>query len=281
LDCIYSALLFVRPTLGKALTDQITLAFHTTKVDGGPDLGAAETAIIKAGAQIDDYQVILIFELRRLKPANVSQINKDTFEHQIQNYRDAKGQQIYRLQWDEKGGVKYLCDAPSNAFNDSNILIGDPDHPEKTITDYERNQGHPCENLEITAHRIGTAFQYYEWKTEWEVRPVRISNCEIMRTKIPFFYSRIRKQALWGYAMTEAQLKHNMENGIIACLEAAAIQTGALIIVTGGMGIGAAVQAFCGNLQTCLVSKASNAVKCLLSGVKLVAEFGKWEEKVW
>jgi hypothetical protein len=234
LDCTIFALLFVRPALAKPLIDQITQAFQTTD-PSGPDLGAAETAIIKAGAQMDDYQVTLIFELTRLRPPEDKRTNLTAFEDQIKNYKDRNGRPVYELEVTEK--IELLCDAPSNAFDDRNIITGDVDHPEKAITDYENGQGHPCEGLEITDHRIGTAFQYYEWKTEWKVRPIRIGPCEIMRTKIPVIYSRIRKQALWGYAMTEAELKRNIEKAIIDCLERAAIETGALIIVTGGWAL--------------------------------------------
>src|SRR5262245_57337351 len=73
------------------------------------------------------------------------------------------------------------------------------------------------------------------------VRPIRIGP-EIMKTKIPIIYSRIRKEARWCYAMTNQQIKKQFWEGHFNCLESAAEETAALILVTEAMaGAAAAV----------------------------------------
>jgi hypothetical protein len=272
------ALLFVKKELRAELVAAIKDAFSRT--NPGPDVGTAETALIKAGASVDDYQVVLILELQRLRGPEELQINLKTFLQQTKSYTDRNGKLLYRIEVDEAAINE--CDLPPKSFDDKDIIkTHDANHPENDILNFENGQHHPCDGLEITPHRIGTAFQYYEWKVQWEVRPITIGPCQIMMTKIPIIYSRIRKEALWCYAMTEPQLKRNIEKAIIDCLISAAEETAVLAIVTGGLGLEAAAAAFCSACQDCLESKVSDAVVCLFTSLKLLAEIGDWQEKVF
>lgn len=273
------ALLFAKKGLDPKLVAEMKSVFQKTDFSDPALIATAETYIINFGAKIDDYQIIPIFELDRLSSAEDLGINLKAFVDQMKGYKDERGNAIYTIKVLDT--VKYECDAPTNAHDDADTIEAPVDDPGKAIGDYEQGQDHPCDGLVLTLHRIGTAFQYYEWKTVMEVREIRVGKCRIMKTKIPITYSRITKQALWCYTMTEDQLKRNLEKAIISCLISAAEETGALALVTGGLGLEAAATAFANACQECLESKVSDTVKCLFSKLKLVAETSDWKEKVF
>ena len=117
-------------------------------------------------------------------------------------------------------------------------------------------------------------------RAEWRIC-IKIGRCTIMYAKIPVVFSRITKMALWGYTMSRADTKRNMEKAILTCLVYAAVNTCVLAIVTGGLGFAAAVLAYSASTFVCLEIKVSDAVDCLFVNLRLVAEFSKWEEKVF
>ncbi|TIS53098.1 MAG: hypothetical protein E5W91_32445 [Mesorhizobium sp.] len=274
------ALLFAKKGLDGTLVAEMKKAFEKTDFKDPALIADAENEIIKLGAKVDDYQIALIIELHRLASPEYLGMNIKTFVDQMTNYKDDQGKPVYTIKLIDS--EKNECDAASSALEDGDIIEApDVNDPEDAIGKYEGDQGHPCKGLVLTMHRMGTAFQYYEWKTVMEVREIRVGKCRIMKTKIPIIYSRIRKQALWGYVMSEAQLKKNLEKAIIDCLISSAIETGALAIVTGGMGLAAAAAAFASACQSCLESKVSDGVECLFSSLKLIAEIGEWKEKVF
>jgi hypothetical protein len=81
--------------------------------------------------------------------------------------------------------------------------------------------------------------------------------------------------------MSKEQIKDNFETALRDCLETAAVSTAVLVIVTGGMGLSAAVQAFVAAVMNCLEQKVTAAVACLISGLKIVQQSSDWEEKAW
>jgi hypothetical protein len=102
-----------------------------------------------------------------------------------------------------------------------------------------------------------------------------------MKTKIPVIFSRINKQALWGYVMTESQIKRNFGKSIEQCMVDAAIETSIVGVVTGGLGFLAAAAIFTAVCQACLDSKLDDAIQCLFSSLIIVTERSAWEEKVF
>jgi hypothetical protein len=272
------AILFVRPQLTADQKLEIRTAFQNTALTDAA-INDIETHLIQSGLRVDDFQVDLCMVLTKVDNPVFSTLNVRTFESQVSACVDATGQPRYAMQVHE---AVHTCDLPDFKFDDSSIVIvADVDHPEAEIRATENAAHRECDGLEVTDHRIGTAFQYYEWKIEWEIRPIRIGPCEIMRTKIPIVYSRIRKEALWCYAMTTAELKRNVERAIVGCLEAAAVDTAVLAIVTGGLGLAAAAEAFANSFLTCFENKVEDGVRCIFTSLKLVAERGDWQEKVF
>ncbi len=243
-------------------------------------IGDIESGLIANGIKVDDYYVDLSFKLVKAGDPMRSEANYRLFVDQMSSLRDKDGNLAYSVVEVEYG--RELCDYPDNSFPHADVLIvGDVDDPIAEITATEQGQHKQCENLEVTSHRIGTMFQYLEWKTVWEVREIRVGRCRIMKTKIPVFYSRQRKEALWCYAMTTEQLKRNFEKSIKGCLESAANQTATLAIVIGGLGLAAAAEAFSRAFFFCFETKVEDAVDCIFKSLKLVAEVGDWEEKVF
>jgi hypothetical protein len=273
------ALLFTRAGISQASADAILDAFQNADLDNDA-IDQIETRLIRGGVGLADYYVDLSFTLDRTQPPEQLDGNYGLFMQQMGEAEDAAGRPAYRVVAIE--GYRQRCDVPNMSFPDKDIVVvADALDPLNEISGLE-NESHPeCEGLEITPHRIGTAFQYYEWKIEWEVRPIRIGRCQIMKTKIPIIYSRIRKEALWCYAMTTPQLKRNIEKAIVGCLEAAAVETAVLAIVTGGLGLAAAAQAFANAFWSCLEKKVEDAVTCIFTSLKLVSEPGEWREKVF
>jgi hypothetical protein len=270
------ALLFLKKEIDPALAGTIRTAFSTTNVAVDP-VDDVEAKIIPSKAKMDDYQVDLSFRLVKVADPIVSDMNWHTFLSQMEAYRDPSGRPYFDIHVQDK--VEQLCEAPAVPLE--TLPVKDVDHPQQEIREQESGEHLECENLEITDTRIGTAFQYYEWKTELLVRPIRIGPCTVMYTKIPVFFSRITKMALWGYTMSRPETKRNSEKAITRCLILAAVNTAVLGIVTGGLGFAAAAVAFSAAALTCIEISISDAIDCLFVNLRLVAEHSDWEEKVF
>lgn len=270
------AVLLIKTGLPQQSATALINAFN--KADPA-DTNKIETDLIKSGANVDDYYVVLYFSLKNGK-RQLDETNTKAFVDQVGAELAADGKPLYIV--DQMGQPTVSCSAPDNVFDDHDVtIVKDVDNPLPDILKQANDEHQDCDGLELTDHRIGTAFQHYEWKIEWEVRPIKIGPCEIMRTKIPIVYSRIRKYALWGVAMTRPQIKDNFEKAIVTCLIGAAVSTAALAIVTGGLGVAAAAAAFGSAVYGCIETKIEDAVKCFFVTLKLVTEYGDWEEKVF
>jgi hypothetical protein len=278
IELIINSYLFVKSTINPIILAVLIDEF-TKFTPGVDDVDDIETSIIRRGAAVGDYRVILQLELVRAGTPQCLDINYNSFLSQIDGYRAGIPRRRYYEVELIADGVSESCEFA--APPESKItVVKDIEHPENEISAIEkRRRPKGCDELELTDHRIGTAFQYYEWKIEWLVRPIRIGSCEIMHTKIPVLFSRITKQALWGVAMTEPQIKNNSRKGIEGCLEEAAYETGALVIVSGGMGLAAAGEAFASSFMDCVGKWLADAVRCVVASLHLVAESDNWQEK--
>lgn len=270
------ALLFVKQGLDAAKAQLIRDTFDKV-VLATDDVAQVETALIRAGVDMDDYQVALFFHLTKINYVSDA-TNLKAFRQQVAAELDEDGKPLYRVEWQER--PTFSCTQPDNVHDDDHVIIGDPDSPVDSIIDYERERVHECDDLVVTDHRIGTAFQYREWKTEMEMKTIRVGRCRLMKTKVPVVYHRTTKEVLIGYVISEGDLKRYMERAFRECLKSAAVTTAVLAIVTGGMGMTAAAAAFCSALQKCLEEKVTEVVVCLFSRLKLVTERGEWKHGV-
>lgn len=278
IDILVWSKLFLKSGIAVDKRSLIENVFQTTVMDGD-DISAAEDTLAAQGILPNDFQVALFFSLERTSAPTYSHSNLDAFVEQMTRQVDGYGQRLYSVS--VKEAVEHSCEEQDQKFPDDDVLIvPDADQPVDEIQREENEEHRECEGLEITDHRIGTAFQYLEFKIEWEMRDVRIGRCRIMRTKLPILYTRTRKYALLGIAMSKEETKRNAENAIKYCLILAAVNTAALAIVTGGLGLAAAAQAFVASTMICLETKIGDAVNCFFVKLELVAEYGDWHEGV-
>lgn len=274
---IYSTL-YLKTGIDKNSQAEIESVFNKTPMDGD-EIEKAEQALSDAGISNLIYEVILYYSLVRDGQPRISSINYDNFLKQMRDLKDDSRNSLYVVV--PHGDGTRECEYRNVSFPDDEVLeVGDVEKPHREVEEEAREKHRKCEGLEITDHRIGTAFQIHEFKIEWEMRDVRVGRCRIMRTKLPILYSRVRKYALWGMAMTRAETKRNAEKAIEGCLILAAVNTAALAIVTGGLGLAAAVQAFVASAFVCLETKISDVVTCFFVELKLVSEDGDWHEGI-
>jgi hypothetical protein len=246
--------------------------------NGDPNQAAEiESELIRNGLQSDDYVVCLSMSLTQGAPPVVTQTNRQAFIGQVSNQTDSKGQKLYRV---ERKSNSRNCDQPPNADSDDNVVICDPDRPEDCLKK-KANSDHPdCDGLVLTPLRIGTAYQYDEWRTISKKKKIKIGRCWTWMW-VPVVESRLTKQALWGSVASKDNIKKYFERSLKECLETAAISTAVLVLVTEGGGLSAAVQVFITSVMKCLESKLEQAVTCLFVNLDLVKEQGDWQEKWW
>ncbi|TIN79756.1 hypothetical protein [Mesorhizobium sp.] len=273
------AILFLKDELDKSLSEEIIKIFKDTNpADPATDLEAIETRIIRAGANMSDYQVDLVWRLTKVEAPIMSTLNSTAFRELVESVVDENGRAYHRVR--EQQQTRLTCEMPKHNDDEEIIVCKDLVNPIECIAKREPiHEG--CSDLVYTDQAIGTVFQYYEWKVEWLVRPVKIGRCTIMKTRIPVFFSRITKQVLWGYTLTLQQTKDNFERQMKECILWAAGVTAVAVLVAGGMGIKAAANAFSTALMTCLEQKLDDAVECVFGSMRLVAQSSGWEEKIF
>lgn len=269
------AYLLLKPDLTADLADAITKAFEQTDPN---DASKAEADLIRTGASIDDYVVCLGIQLVQGQPKVVSTVNRDAFRNQIAHQSDSSGKLLYRVEWN---AINAACHWASNENSGDHVVICDNvDHPDDCL-EKSANEKHPhCDGLAVTKHRIGTAFQYNEWRTVSKKQRIKIGRCWTWLW-VPTVQTRLTKQALWGSVQSKQQIKDYFEKALRDCLESAAISTAILILVTGGEAIAVAAKVFVTAVMQCLEKKVTTAVDCLFADLELVKEPGDWEDKWW
>lgn len=278
MDLSVYASLFINPSLDVENSKKLRKIFDQFDFENN-EIDEIETEIARNISDLSGYYVILWYSLNRQPaPSQSFSNNLKEFSDQINSYKDGNGNKKYLLEIDDSH--RYSANFSDSKIPEENtISCTNFDSPQDEIKAMENAIHKECEGLEITDHRIGTAYQYYEWKIDMEIRPIKIGRCQIMKTKIPVLKHRITKVALWCYAMTQPQIKNNFEKAIRACIEDAAISTGALAIATGGLGLAAAAQAFVSAFFDCFEKKISDSVRCIVGSLKLVTETPKeWKE---
>ena len=268
------AFLLLKPNLDPDLATAATSAFDQTDPN---DASQVESDLIKSGLSIDDYVVCLGIQLTEGQPKVVDTINREAFLRQVSAQDDSSGATLYRV---ERAGERTECKWSSNESSGDHVIICDPDDAIDCI-EQKANEDHPdCDGLVVTHQRIGTAFQYKEWRTVIKKKRVRVGKCWTWMW-LPVVESRLTKQALWGSVLSRQQIKDDFETALKDCLETAAVSTAVLIIVTQGTAISVAAQVFINAVIQCLEKKVTAAVNCLFASLDLVKETVVWEEKWW
>lgn len=279
------ALLFIKKgKVSNSVKDQILDIFMNTVISE-EHIDDAETDLIRAGVGIGDYQVVLFFELWRRRRSEISSdtdnVNLQALKTQTEELRDAAGNQIFRVRISEQ--IQLLCNAPSNTTDHENqIEVGDIDNPIKEIADAirRREELRRCDGIEIVNKQIGNKFYYKEWKIEWEIRSIKTGRCTICKLHLPITYFRKARKTLWATVVVSGSLKPAIEKMVLGCIEDAAITTGIVIVLTGGMGLAAAITVFSVACWACLEKKFPETLECILPSLYLATERDEWREGI-
>lgn len=240
------------------------------------DVDKAESEIIKSGIELDDYQVDLEFKAEKVSSVGSFDAALRVFIDQIKTQIDKNGDPLYDVKVLEE--YKIHCDGTLPQIPDESIIIVDDiEDPIPDIIKREKENNPRCERIEITEHRVGTAFQYPEYKTEWGRRKLRIGRCWTW-VWWPTTYSRTTKYVIIAYVVSTPEIKKWFERAIRDCLESSALATGILILITGGMAIPAAATVFITACLQCLESKIEDSADCLKPDLKLISETGDWDK---
>ena len=133
-----------------------------------------------------------------------------------------------------------------------------------------------CEGLVPTEHKIGTLFQYPEWKTKWVLKKIKVGRCSIMKTKVPVLYTRTTKKVLYSFVLSPKDARRLLERVFLNCMENSALVGGLLLLVTGG-NFATAISAFKITMEVCLSTKVPDSIKrCLIPDLGILTEKSGW-----
>lgn len=264
------ALLLIKKNLNKKLSTQIENVFENYR-PGEDDVDGIEQKLVRAGVEISDYQVFLSFKLKRNDGPTSETGHDDEFR------RNATGSELNR--------IKQICEEETCSVPDLDLdqtgrtqQVSDPNIPDDGLQQIGDiiSAGRECEGLVPTEHRIGTLFQYPEWKIKWEVTNIRIGRCTIVKTKLPILYTRTTKKVLYAFVLSPSDTKQLLERLFVSCMKDSAIVGGLLLLITGG-NFATALTAFKISMKACLSSRVPDSIKrCLIPDLAILTDRGTW-----
>lgn len=270
------AILFLKQGLDPAKAALVETAFANTDIEGtSPD--EAERDLFAQGVDIDDYQVDLAFGLQSPGRPPFPRTAVEAYLAQV-NGITLKGRSLYVAR--ETGEQEISCEGGMPQYPPEAVIIVESEPEEIVPVLTERAQQEldrrDCDNIEVTEYRVGTAFQYPEFKVDWLQKRVKIGRCWTY-VPWPVTMTRTRKNILYAYVVSTPQMKQAFERAIRDCVEFAAISTGVLLILTSvAGGWAAALTAFVTACQQCLETKFEDTVRCLYPDLKLIEEYDDW-----
>ena len=222
------------------------------------------------GAGIDTYHAILSFQLARK--------DKDT---KLSDSLVALKKEM-DLDYDlSKIDEKIECGVPNLGFDGSEIVvddISDTDIIETKIEEEIEKEASKldCSELEYRKHRVGTLFQYPEFKTVWQKKRIKVGKCTFATIYYPQFFTRTRKNVLYASTAIPKSVIAAMEKGAIECLVLSATSTALLAIITGGVAVPVAAKVFISAFTNCIKIKFGNVVRCIVPKISVVVEKSDW-----
>lgn len=241
------------------------------------DVDNAEADIIATGIDPNDYQVDLEIEFTKLGEIGSRTIALETFMEQVGKQLGRDGKPLYQVSSLE--AVSLACQGALPRFPDDGIVVvPDLQNPSDGLLADARLKNPSCEDLDIIDYRVGTAFQYPEYKLDWGKKKIKIGRCWTWIWWPDQTYTRTRKYVLYADVVAPPSIRRSFERAIRDCLQDSALETGILVLVTGGMSLPAAVTVFVTACQQCLETKLEDGVKCVIPDLKLVTEIGDWHD---
>lgn len=269
------AILSTRLGLDPAMKAAIINAFRTTPLSM-TEVDQAETAMIRAGAGIQDYWVDLALTLDR-DEFQIERTHVDQFKALMADQKDLQGRKVYIVE--ERGNVVLSCSSNVPPLPASHVIeVHQGDDVGKTIIDHENAVNREnCDGLVVTDHVIGTAFLIPETMLRWELIPIVVCGKQIGSMHLPFLFKRQRPAVLHGIVASLPDAKNYYEDNFRECIVVSAITTGALAIVTGFGGLAAAAAAFQTALTLCISDKIKKSQHCIIPDLQLIVEDRPWD----
>ena len=266
---------------GLLLKDGITEEHKLAVLDAFQDFDASrgdidevETSLIQSGVPSSAYRVFLSYLLRRTSPPSHNTEHDDAFKASVRE------NEVYDLR--QVGRDLASCDVPDLDLDSTErvVPVPDPEIPDiglQTISDsLSAERERDCENVVPTRHRVGTLFQYPEWKIKWVLKEIRIGPCRIMKTKLPELWTRTTKKVLYAIVISPKDAQGVFEKIFLRCLKTSTIVGGLLLLVTWG-NFATALSAFKISMHGCLATNIPDAMKrCIVPELVIVTDKNPW-----
>lgn len=239
---------------------------------GRDEVDKVEERLVRKGVGVSDYQVFLSFKLTRTGDLVYEKRHDDEF---IGHATQAAINEVREIEETESCLVPDLnLDVTGRVQEVDNV-----DFPDDGIKDFGNkiSNAKDCNGVVPTSHKVGTLYQYPEWKLEWKMKKVKIGKCTILKIKLPVLHSRTTKRVLYAIVLSTKEAKEFLERLFINCMEKSVIVGGLLLLVTGG-NFATALAAFKLSMKACLASKVPENIKrCLIPELAIVTERRRWK----
>jgi hypothetical protein len=269
------AILSIRRGIDPGLDNKIQQTFKSTPITFG-DVDAAEAAIIRAGASVNDYWVDLIMVGRSQLPSKLPDQRINEFTRLMQSLRDRNGELIY-------GKVELMdhvtVDCKGSAFHlpDNEIIVPkNPADPRREIEERAKESNPGCDNLETVAEKI-TEFNIPEAMIKMERQPIVVCGVKIGETDVPVLYTRNAHVTVYGSVTSPVAVARMMVKVFQDCLRDAAITTGVVQLITGFDALPAAKAIFTTSLAACLELKLPDGLECIVFDMPVVSDKSEWQ----
>lgn len=269
------AFLYIRRDMEQEKIGKIEEAFMNYD-PGRDDVDEIEQRLMDQGFKISDYHVFLSFKLTRTNEPQFDYSHDEAFRKQ------ARESNLHGLR---KLTCSKICAMPNMNLDEDKTgrvqKVEDTNTPTdglQKLADIVSRDSRDCYGLVPTPYRIGTLYQYPEWKIEWVVREFKIGDCTVMKTKIPVLYTRLTKKVLYGLVLSPKDTKELLEKLFLSCIRDSAIAGGIVFLVTGG-NFATALSAFKYIVTTCLSTRVPDKIaKCLFPELVIFSKKGDWSK---
>ena len=277
-ECTFRVILqmYIAPGVDDATTSLIANIFYNLDMNRLANEGMAYVNELvqdaeAQGAGVDTYHLILSFQLAR-------KTEKDTEVSDSLVGLKAEMSNDYDLRFIED---EFQCGLPDLGFDGSEIEVDDLQDTvkiEKLIEQEIEKEAakFDCGNLDYRKHRVGTLFQYPEFKTVWRKKRIKIGRCTFATIYYPQFFTRTRKNVLYASTAIPKSVIAAMEKGAVECLIASASSTALLAIISGGVALPVAAKVFVAAFTNCIKIKFGNIVRCVVPKLSVVVEKTSW-----
>lgn len=261
LDLGANANVWLKASLGQKRKQELIAIFDVYDPSSGvnPNQYAYD-----AGAKSDEFYVQIKWDLTKKKTA--TNLSHDVALEAF--YKKSESELALRLFGEY---LRADLKGPSPGEHD----VGDPEKPIDTIKDVIAAAGKvlDCTHLEEQDHRIGTLFEYPEFRIEWERKRIKIG-CVKITLRLPVLEFRTTKMVLWAFVGIP-KLDKLVKGVVERCFVESAVASTIIGLATANLAVAGA--AFKSVFVECIERKIATTISCLISGLVLLKKKGGWK----